>query len=620
MNVHLQVAVITRSGIMADFDAITPGADFSDTQNGISVLVGREHPYPVTVKPASIGDPVASIEFNLFTDIKNYHKVFVPCSGRNYINFLQLVSFWQLQLHSAINDFKLPIYIFTGQDRYMSLAYGVIGKPYETFFRPIEPVHKRALMVSMRRLALQVKRGTPDYPIPKTISQASPDGAITEHVYFRTEKERPQQPWISTIRDFSTHMKKVFSLPDVSTPAAMNPLWCSWTDWFSDTVTDEVIVENVKEGVKLGIKNFIIDDGWFGPGLDNDYDVSLNLGDWRPDPAKIKDMNALVKTIKSEGAHPMIWCAPHAVADGAKCFRERTPYLIADKSGVPAKTHNGFHVLCFMSPQARDIMAGLCADFIKEWDFDGAKYDLFNCVPPVRCENPNHTHDVESMMEGLSLTLEAIDKCSREVKKDYIVELKQNYGTPFLAQWGSMMRAGDTPYNTEGNFLRTLYNNSYTPYSINDYQTITNNDTPEEAAVIVLKMMAAGIPTYSIDFKRLNEENKAVIRHLNAWYVDHLCWFANYRIPLDPENNVLRIELQDRDLMFLINEGGRMKLTRKTTVALATFMREVLVETAADAEVEITDCMGKVTNTVGIKSGVLSALPVAPGCIISIAM
>jgi len=88
-------------------------------------------------------------------------------------------------------------------------------------------------------------------------------------------------------------------------------------------------------------------------------------------------------------------------------------------------TSNGFHSLCFMCPEARGIMADICAGFIRRWDFDGAKYDLFNCVPNMKCENPEHRHDVSSMIEGLDKTLELIDRKTRALKKDYIVELRR---------------------------------------------------------------------------------------------------------------------------------------------------------------------------------------------------
>ena len=125
------------------------------------------------------------------------------------------------------------------------------------------------------------------------------------------------------MRDFAGHQKRPYNLPEVTHKGASDPLWCSWTDWFSNDITEQVIRDNVAEGVKLGKKNYIIDDGWFGPGLDNDRDVALNIGEWNPDPEKIPDMKKPVEDIHKKAARAIIWCAPHAVAKRVKCFRGR---------------------------------------------------------------------------------------------------------------------------------------------------------------------------------------------------------------------------------------------------------------------------------------------------------
>lgn len=78
------------------------------------------------------------------------------------------------------------------------------------------------------------------------------------------------------------------------------------------------------------------------------------------------------------------------------------------------------------------VMADIAGSLIEKWDFDGAKYDLFNCVPNVRCRNPEHRHDTESMVEGLEWTLRDMYERTRRLKPDYVIELKQNYGTPFM--------------------------------------------------------------------------------------------------------------------------------------------------------------------------------------------
>lgn len=597
MASSFKINVILQSEKKTSFSDIKYGKEYKNELNGIKLTVSKDFPAKVTIIPSDINDPVKSIEYNLYSDIKNYHKVIIPESGRWYINMTNMVSFWRLNKESAINDFKMPIYIFTGQDLNMDMTFGVIGRNYETTFTTLEPKVNRALIVYMRKLSIQIKRGTDLYPIPESLLRMEPDGSIVEYLYYRTSKDVPNQPWLLTLRDFSNFQKKFYNIPDMTTEGSLYPLWCSWTDWFSDNVTDEVIVNNVKQGVKLGIKNYIIDDGWFGPGLDNDFSVKLNIGDWMPDPMKIKNMNKLVKDVKKEGGVPLIWCAPHAVAPDANCFNERKKYLIMNKDGEILITANKFHSLCFMCPEAREIMADICTGFIKKWGFEGAKYDLFNCIPNMNCTNPEHTHDVTSMMEGLEKTLELIDKKSRDINKNYIVELKQNYGTPFLAQYGSMTRAGDTPYNTEGNFLRTLYIQGYSPYSVNDYQTITNEDSPEAVACIILKMMTVGIPSYSINFDRLNQCNKDVIKNYNDWYNDNIKIFHNFRIPLDGENNVFKIPEKEKDYFFLVNDGGNLKIEKSSIILNATFKRDIFINTKIKkkAKISVFDCFGKLS-------------------------
>lgn len=595
---EFKIKVILHSGKDALFESIKAGDAYQKVIDGIKLSIGNQHPYAVAATPASKDDPIKSIEYDLFTDMKNYHKVIIPESGRWYINMLQMVSFWSYKNNSAINDFKMPLYIFTGQDLKTSLAFGVIGRNYETSFKILEPGKNRALIVYMRRLSMQIKRGTDLYPIPQSVSKTNSDGSITEHLFYKVQDHPDSQPWLLTLREFAEHQKCIFNIKDFTVKPSMYPLWCSWTDWFSDDVTDEVILDNVKAGVKLGIKNYIIDDGWFGPGLDNDFDVQLNIGDWRPDPAKIKDMGKLVKDVKAAGGVPLIWCAPHAVADGADCFEERKKYLIKGDDGEWALTSNKFHCLCFMNPEAREIMADICTSFITEWDFDGAKYDLFNCVPPmIRCTNPEHDHDTDSMMEGLELTLKLIEERSRSLKKDYIVELKQNYGTPSLSQYSTMTRAGDTPYNTEGNYLRTLYVQGYSPYAVNDYQTITSYDSPEAAACIVIKMCSVGIPSYSIDFSRLTEENKQAIKTCHDWYNDHIDDLMKYRLPLDGENNGFKLEGENEDIFFLVNDSVNPEISRNSTILNGTFKENLFLKSFDDkivkAKYEIFDCQGK---------------------------
>lgn len=590
-----QIEITTRKGVKATFDFEKFGFSCSVMQSNIKLDLSEKFPYEVKVTPPE-DDFIKKISYSISTDLKNYYQVIVPDTGRDYIGERQMILYWYKKYFSRANNVRMPVSIITGMDHCSKYAFGIIGKNYESDFFVKEPSRHRALVAWMKRLTFEISRGTDEYPIPDEIALENADGSITEWLFFQEEDELPsKETWLDTLGRFSKHMMDNFDLKPRGTKDSMAPYWCSWTDWHSDDVNEEVIMRNVKEGVRLGIKNYIIDDGWFGPGLDTDPGKPLNIGEWYEDKNKIPELKKLVQKIKSYGANAIIWCAPHAVSPTCNVFGELKKYLVQTEKGKLMKTSNEFHSLCFRNPQARERMAEICVSLIKRYDFDGAKYDLYNCLHNENCCSQEHDHDTVSMIEGLSKTMELIDRKTRELKDDYIVELKQNYGTPFLTRYGTMLRAGDTPYDPEGNFIRAAYLTAYTPYVLNDYQTITNHDSAEETAAIVVKMLSVGTPSYSFDLPTLNDNNKKVIHNFHIWYEKNQNILSKWRRPIDPDLNVWYVAGDDKDIYFCINNESRIKLARNKNCEIlnGTFCDKHFIELECDC-----DCEVKITSMI----------------------
>ena len=493
-------------------------------------------------------DRVKRIFHTYSTSLRNFNKVIVPDSGRNFIGMTQqMVYFWTKNFETRVNDIKTPLYIFCGQDHCSSLCFGAIGKDYEREFLSLEPHGGRALSLYSRTLTLQITGEIPE---------EYREDIFEESVYLMDEPKNTGIPWTETLREFHEIRQKWEQITFPYTKESMYPMWCSWTDWDSAEVNESIVLDNVEEGVKLGIKNYIVDDGWFGLGLDCDEKFKLNIGDWESDTTKFPDIKGLSHKIREKGGKSIIWCAPHAVGDVAKVREARKRHLMVNAEGKLVYTSNGFNVLCMRNPQAREIMADICVRLAKEYDTDGAKYDLYNCVPDVACCCKEHEHDTDSMVVALQKTMELIWQKVREAKPNYMVELKQNYGGSRLATYGTMMRAGDTPYCPEGNFLRTAYIQSYTPYAANDYQTITNYDTLESAAKVIIKMLAVGIPTYSMDLLALEEEKKQLIGFLNKWYIENIVEKENFkRSAMDGMLDVWYSKGEKERLYFAVNSA-----------------------------------------------------------------
>lgn len=301
MGLTISIDAVLASKKQCRFDDVAVDRPHKREVSGVTLVIGEGFPIPVTVIPPSADDPVRSVEYRMSSDMRNYHRPIVPDSDRWFAFQMQMVSFWRHKSESSVNDVKTPLFMFAGQDQNVALAFGVVGRNYETEFKILEPRRNRALICYMRRLTVEIKRGTDLYPIPDSVRGEKPDGSVTEHLFLRTYADTTGKPWMLVLREFSGHQKSFYGIPDVTTRSAMAPLWCSWTDWMSNDVTDKVVLENVREGVRMGIRNYIVDDGWFGPGLDNEYDVELNIGDWEPEPPRFPDMKGLVRRIRDEG-------------------------------------------------------------------------------------------------------------------------------------------------------------------------------------------------------------------------------------------------------------------------------------------------------------------------------
>ena len=517
-------------------------------QSPVSILVkkdGKCSKISVRVE----GDRVKRVYHTYSTPLRNFNRVIAPDSGRDYFGTEQPVYFWTKKFTSRVYDVKSPLYILCGQDNCASLCFGVIGKDYERDFKSLEPHGARALSLYGRTLTLQIVGELPEEYREDTYE---------EGVYLMDETGDTGIPWTEALREFHEIRQNWEGIVLPYTKKSMYPLWCSWTDWDSADVNENIVLENVEEGLKLGIQNYILDDGWFGDGLDCDISKKLNIGDWESDLSKFPDLLGLTKKIREKGGQSVIWCAPHAVGDIATKRSEREKYLVRDAEGKLVYTRNGFNILCMRSPEAREIMADLCVHLARDYDTDGAKYDLFNCVPEIECCCKTHTHDTDSMIVGLEKTMELIWKKVRAEKPDYMIELKQNYGGSRLATYGTMMRSGDTPNCPDGNFLRTAYIQSYTPYAANDYQTITNHDTLAASARVIIKMLAVGIPTYSMDLVTLSEDKKQQIRFLNNWYIENIVERENYkRRALDEMLEKWVLAGENENLYFALNSAEK---------------------------------------------------------------
>jgi len=238
---------------------------------------------------------------------------------------------------------------------------------------------------------------------------------------------------------------------------------------------------------------------------------------------------------------------------------------------------NGFYNLCPCNPEVRAYVRGEIVRMLKDYDADGFKVDLYNTLPDTPCD-AKHEHDFESAIDGMHRMMREIWKALRRIRPDGILELKQNYGNVIAAQYGTMVRAGDTAYDVDTNLQRCAYIQAYAPVTHNDYLACTVHDDPRDIAAMMVKQITGGVPTLSMD---LTKQPKAVLAVIKSWlgfYRAHLRLWAARRSPLDPRLNVWQmgnretavisvlfdaaeVPLPDRKQLTILNGTGRTDLT-----------------------------------------------------------
>jgi alpha-galactosidase len=207
--------------------------------------------------------------------------------------------------------------------------------------------------------------------------------------------------------------------------------------------------------------------------------------------------------------------------------------------------------------------------------------DLYNTLPATPCD-AKHPHDCESVIEGLHRMMSDIWRTLRCRRPGGLLELKQNYGNVLSAQFGTMVRAGDTAYDVDTNLLRCAYIQAYAPVTHNDYLACSVHDSPRDIAVMMIKQMTGGVPTLSMDLTKQPEANLAVIRAWLEFYRSHLPLLSHRRVPLRPdlclwqvnsrEKAILsalfstcEVPLPERDEVILLNGTGRENFYVRST-------------------------------------------------------
>ena len=499
---------------------------------------------------------VERLRFTLSVPLLNYAQVIVPDCGRFFVDKLRSVYLRSSVIKlSAPND-GMPFLALIGQGGEVECAFGLADNLTETTFRGRAPLisSRGALRGGEEALVLEAQKPSDGWKYGRTSS-------VRESIYLT----RKRTSWFHALREYSRFVAHRMKLSYPRSPDAWGPTWCTWTAWPSGEMNEQKVLSNAREASRLGMRTIILDDGWFGQGLDEEGD-RLNLGDTLPDRRKFPDLARLVDELHALRLKVLLWYAPLSVSPQSRVY-DWVKQLLIETDGGLHLTPNGFHNLCPQNKDARAFVAQEVKRMLRDYGVDGFKTDLYNCLPAEPCRAA-HAHDCESAIEGLHRTLRDVWNAVQEVRPDALLELKQNYGNVICAQFGTMVRAGDTAYDMDTNLLRCLHTQAYAPVVHNDYLAWSVHEHPRELAIMLAKQIVAGVPTFSRDLPSLPPSHRRVLSAWLAFYHEHLGLLRGKRQPQGGDLAVWQMGGGRRCILGVIAPAAEVVLPRGATQIL----------------------------------------------------
>jgi hypothetical protein len=518
-----------------------------------------------------------AVTYDIAFPLTNAAKIIVPDTGRHFMEtpYPRMVMFKNEFLVSSAH-MSTPFFAYLDGLEQVTLAFGLMGKIIDTAFRQTSPA-------ANAKFSLVVYDNECRWQIRKPYHERARLGAMTafDDGFYQRDTGRT---WFHALREYAEVWQAHHGVAPRTNEAVFTPELCTWRVINSDHLTHEWTVATAKECAALGIGALILDDGWFGVGLDSDI-MESSLGNWpRSVPGKYPDIVDTIAAVRAEGVKPVLWYCPTGIGPQSHLYERAKPYCIVNE-GRRYQTPGLFHTLCPRNPQAREI---LMETFRQVLDYapDGYKPDLFNYMPTEPCE-ADHEHDLPTILEATKVCFQMMYEEAMRRNPEFLFMAKNDEANIDFCQYAPAVRAGDSPYDPNIMFLRCAYPNAFAKAVINDYLMLAGPETGEEIARCMIKQVTMGVPALSVDLLTTPAEQKAVLG----------AWLRLYNEQLMPLHKAARIEPQDAALTVWERLDrqrgvGAISLVHPATqiVTLPDLDRLLVLNAGGNAEIWIQDC------------------------------
>ena len=145
----------------------------------------------------------------------------------------------------------------------------------------------------------------------------------------------------------------------------------SWEGMGFD-ISEEKILRQASCAADLGIELFVIDDGWFRPGLN----AVGGLGDWEPVKSKFPNgLSSVTAAIHDLGMSAGIWVEPECISIDSELYRTHPEFLVRCPGREPSPGRDQY-LLDLTRDDVINILYAKLEKLIAENRFDYVKWDM----------------------------------------------------------------------------------------------------------------------------------------------------------------------------------------------------------------------------------------------------
>lgn len=405
--------------------------------------------------------------------------------------------------------------------------------------------------------------------------------------------------WYATMKEYAV---------SPAPPEAFDLLYSSWYSYHKEGLKADTLEKQVSFASKFGMKSIIVDDGWQTDRYDGG--PYAYCGDWQNVPSRFPNMKQHVENIHKQGFKYILWYSVPFVGEKSVNFeRFKGKYLFSRLVDA--------HVLDPRFPCVRDYLISTYEDAVRNWDLDGFKLDFIDSFPvayendPAVKEDFGNGRDCKSVSEGVDKLMTGVMERLRALKKDILIEFRQNYTGPAIRKYGNMLRAGDCPGDILSNRVRTLdlrITTSEKTAVHADMITWNYNESPESAARQILAVLFS-VPQISVRLEEIPESHTKMLEFwLGFWQAKRDLLLFGYLKPFHPELSYPYVvsEREDEEIHAVYESISCITVSSEKSTSYIVNASEsdsLVIELAEKRCIETFDVTGAKTASFELSAG-----------------